>query len=66
LRKRSCVWRERWNAEADRYSQSPPPALLLDPADLVRPEPAELIDDNAKTVDRALTGALELIGRDRP
>jgi acetoin utilization protein AcuC len=59
-------WRERWNAEADRYGQSPPPTLLLDPADLVRPEPDDLREDNAKTVERALTGALELIGRDRP
>lgn len=59
-------WRERWNADADRYGQSPLPTLLLDPANLVRPEPDDLREDNAKTADRALTGALELMGRDRP
>jgi acetoin utilization protein AcuC len=59
-------WRERWAAEADRYSQGPPPTLMLDPADLVKPESDDLIEDNAKTVERALSGALELIGRDKP
>jgi hypothetical protein len=58
-------WRERWAAEADRYGQGPPPTLLLDPADLVKAEPDELIEDNAKTAERALTGALEVIGRDK-
>ena len=56
-------WRERWAAEADRYDQSPPPTEFLDPADLVKPEADQVIDANAKTVDKALTGALELIGR---
>jgi acetoin utilization protein AcuC len=56
-------WRARWQDEADRYGQSPPPTLMLDPADLVGPERDELIEDNAKTVERALSGALELIGR---
>lgn len=59
-------WRGRWNDEADRYGQSPPPTLMLDPADLVRAEPDDLIEDNAKTVERALTGALDLLGRDKP
>jgi acetoin utilization protein AcuC len=58
-------WRERWLAEADRHDQSPPPADLLDPADLVRAEPDDLREDNARTVERALSGALELIARDR-
>jgi acetoin utilization protein AcuC len=57
-------WRARWSDEADRYGQSPPPALMLDPADLVKPEPDDLSEDNAKTVERSLTGALELLGRD--
>lgn len=56
-------WRRRWADEADRYDQSPPPTLMLDPADLVRPETDDLIEDNAKTAERALSGALELIGR---
>jgi acetoin utilization protein AcuC len=54
-------WRERWAAKADRYGQSPPPTLMLDPADLVPPEPTDLAQDNARTVERALSGALELI-----
>jgi len=56
-------WRMRWAAEADTYGQSPPPPSFLDPTDLARPEPDDTIEDNAKTVQRALSGALELIGR---
>lgn len=56
-------WRERWAADADRYDQSPPPATLLDPDDLVREEPAGVAESNQKTADRALAGTLELIGR---
>jgi acetoin utilization protein AcuC len=56
-------WRMGWEAEADTYGQSPPPTLFLDPTDLVTPEPDDIIEDNAKTVERALSGALDLIGR---
>jgi hypothetical protein len=52
-------WRERWADEAERYDQSPPPVLWLDPEDFVRTEPAELAEANAKTAERALAGALE-------
>lgn len=56
-------WRERWAADSGRYGQWPPPTDMLDPTDLVRPEPADLAEANATTVELALTGALELIGR---
>jgi acetoin utilization protein AcuC len=55
-------WRNRWTAEADRYGQFPPPTDMLDPGDLVRREPDNLAEANAKTADAALTGALDLIG----
>jgi acetoin utilization protein AcuC len=51
-------WRERWAAESARFDQSPPPTEFLDPADLVKPETDEMAQANAKTVERALTGAL--------
>ena len=55
-------WRDRWAADAERHDQSPPPTTLLDPERLVR-EPDGTFDINRKTADRALTGALELLGR---
>lgn len=51
-------WRERWAAESERFGQAPPPTEFLDPADLVKPETDELAQANAKTVRRALDGAL--------
>jgi acetoin utilization protein AcuC len=51
-------WRQRWGPESARYDQSPPPAGFLDPAELVKPETDELAQANARTVERALTGAL--------
>ncbi|MEA2675869.1 MAG: acetoin utilization protein AcuC [Chloroflexota bacterium] len=56
------AWRERWAAEAERYDQSPPPTEFLDPTGLIKRESADLTESNAKTVERALSGALELIG----
>ena len=55
-------WRDQWNAEARRFGQSPPPDTYLDPEGLVRVEPDGVAEANAKTVDRALSGALELLG----
>lgn len=54
-------WRERWAAEAERFGQAPPPETLLDPADLVAPESADISAKNAQTAERALAGALELL-----
>jgi acetoin utilization protein AcuC len=56
-----ATWRQRWEDEADRFGQSPLPQEWLDPEDLVRAEPAELAEKNARTVDTALTGALEAL-----
>jgi acetoin utilization protein AcuC len=55
-------WRERWAAEADRYGQSPLPTTFMDPTDLVKPESDQVAQTNANTIDKALTGALELLG----
>lgn len=54
-------WRARWTADAARFDQSPPPTEWLDAADLVKAEPAEIAAANAQIVERALTGALELL-----
>jgi acetoin utilization protein AcuC len=51
-------WRERWAAEAERFGQSPPPEFLLDPEDLVGPEPAELAEANGKIARQSLEAAL--------
>jgi acetoin utilization protein AcuC len=56
-------WRERWSPDAERFDQSPPPATFLDPAGLVGEEPNGVFELNQKTADRALRGALELLGR---
>ena len=57
-------WRERWAAEAARFGQSPPPTDFIDSHDLGGTEPAEVMEANRKTAERALTGALELLKGD--
>jgi acetoin utilization protein AcuC len=54
-------WRNRWAAEAEQFDQSPPPETYLDPEDFVRGDPEGLPEANARTVERALTGTLELL-----
>jgi acetoin utilization protein AcuC len=56
-------WRARWLADAKRYGQAPPQPTFVDPADLLAPEREEIAALNAQTVERALDGALELLGR---
>jgi len=55
------AWRARWAAESERFHQSPLPVGFLDPSDLVKPESAESSEANARTVERSLSGALELL-----
>ena len=55
------AWRDQWSSEADRYGHSPLPATFLDPDDLVGPEPNGVRTTNARTVERALSGALETL-----
>lgn len=57
------AWRDRWAAEAERYGQSPPPEAYLDPPDLVSPDPDQMFERNARTVDRAM--AVLLSGQER-
>lgn len=52
-------WRERWAAEAERFGQAPPPEIFVDADGLVGREPNGVANANAKTADRALSGALE-------
>ena len=51
-------WRTRWADESERFYQSPPPEYFLDAEDLVGREPNGVADANAKTAERALSGAL--------
>jgi acetoin utilization protein AcuC len=48
-------WRERWSEEADRRHQAPPPDHFLDPPDLVTPDPEEIVSENRRTVELALS-----------
>lgn len=52
------AWRERWADEAERHGQSPPPAVFVDPPDLVAAEPAQLAELNRRTAERALSAVL--------
>jgi len=54
-------WRAKWSAEAERYAQSPPPDTFLDPANLVRPDPPDLVGANKKTASDALAATLALL-----
>jgi acetoin utilization protein AcuC len=54
-------WRARWAAEAETFGQSPPPETFLDPEKLAGREPNGVAEANVNTVDRALSGALELL-----
>jgi acetoin utilization protein AcuC len=54
-------WRARWEDEAARHHQAPPPVEWLDPSDLVRPEQPDVVEANVKTAERALSGTLELL-----
>jgi acetoin utilization protein AcuC len=59
----SAEWRAAWEDEAERYHQAPLPETFLDDEGLVGDESPGTTATNAKTTDRALTGALELLGR---
>ena len=48
-------WRERWEDEAERFDQSPPPDRIPRSRGLVREEPAELVE---KRIRRPSTRAL--------
>ena len=61
-RQTATEWRDQWHDESERFGQSPPPEAYLDPEDLVRGEPDGIAEANAKTVDRALAGALDVLG----
>jgi len=56
-------WRANWLADAERFGQSPPPEDFIDPPDLVAAESPDAAALNAQTTERALAGALELLGR---
>jgi acetoin utilization protein AcuC len=48
------AWRERWAAEAERWRQSPPPEVLIDPAGTAGPESAGVAGANAAIVETML------------
>lgn len=55
------AWRERWAAEAAEHGQWPPPVEMVDPPGTVGSESPAVAGRNARTVEHALTGALELL-----
>jgi acetoin utilization protein AcuC len=58
-------WQGRWAAEAARFHQAPLPELLLDETDLAAPESPDATAANARTSERAVSRALELLEDDR-
>jgi acetoin utilization protein AcuC len=56
-----AAWRERWAEAAQAHHQAPPAPTFLDPADLVAPDPAEVVEMNQRTAERALSQARALI-----
>ena len=54
-------WRSRWEAESERFGQSPPPATFLDPERMAGAEPEQATEENRRTIDQALNGALETL-----
>lgn len=54
-------WRQRWAAEAAEYGQGPPPIEMVDPPGTVGSESPSVAARNARTVERTLEGALELL-----
>lgn len=60
------AWRERWESEAARHGQGPPPSRFLDVEDSRRREPDHVIAGNRSVTDRALTHTLEVLARRHP
>ena len=55
-------WRASWDAEAERFDQSPPPDTYLDARRSGRrPKSPDTVARNAKIADQALTQTLELL-----
>jgi acetoin utilization protein AcuC len=54
-------WRDRWASEAAEFGQSPPPATLVDPPDLVAADAESLMAQNRRTWQRSLAQSLELL-----
>ena len=59
------AWRERWAEDASRRGRVPLPATMLDPASLVRPEPAGVLERNLDTATRALEHSREVLAERR-
>ena len=51
-------WRARWAEESERWDQSPPPDVFIDPAALVAEDTPEVIRENTRTADAALEAAI--------
>ena len=59
------AWRERWQAAAADFDQGGLPEAYLDPADLMEPDPARLVDINRVSAERSLAQSLRLLARQR-
>ena len=54
-------WRERWAQEAERYGQAPPSEVYIDPAGTIADDPRQLMEQNRRTAERALSESLRLL-----
>jgi acetoin utilization protein AcuC len=54
-------WRARWMQESERWDQSPPPDVFIDPSDLVAADAPEVIRENARTADAALEASMRVL-----
>jgi acetoin utilization protein AcuC len=55
-------WRARWEDEAGRFDQGPPPTAMIDPPGTVSKESNGFTDMNRQTADQAVTQAIRLLG----
>jgi acetoin utilization protein AcuC len=55
------AWRERWNADAERYSGGAAPIAYIDPPGTAAAEPEGFKARNHQTLERAINQALDLL-----
>ena len=53
------AWRDRWTSAGEDYGQAPLPAVLLDPPDIVAPDPADVVERNLARARIALEQSLQ-------
>ena len=56
-----AAWRERWTADAERFSGGAAPVTYVDPPHTAAAEPEGFKDRNHQTLERAVNQALDLL-----